>query len=104
MWRTMKRLFDIMDPPSGGAPPAPERGERFPNKVTCEFCECELGRSGEYKQLSETAKRYRKLKDENEKLEQDLTKVRQECEELRRKLEALAPKPAAKKEMAFGQF
>jgi predicted RNase H-like nuclease (RuvC/YqgF family) len=85
-------------------PPGNPERERFPNKVTCEFCECELGRSGEYKQLSDTAKRYRKLKDENEKLEQDLTKVRQECEELKRKLEALAPKDRVRKEMAFGQF
>lgn len=103
MWRTMGKLFDIMDPPGG--PPAPSGGgERFPNKVTCEFCECELGRSGEYKQLSDTAKRYRKLKDENEKLEGELTKTRQEVEELKRKLEALAPKAKEKKEMAFGQF
>ena len=69
-----------------------------PKKITCEFCECELGKSGEYKQLSETAKRYRKLKDDNEKLEGTLATVRQEVEDLKRKLEAVAPK---KKESSF---
>lgn len=72
-----------------------------PKKITCEFCECELGRSGEYKQLSETAKRYRKLKDENEKLEGTLTTVRQEVEDLKRKLEESAPKPKAKSNFSF---
>lgn len=62
-------------------------------KITCEFCECELGMSGEYKQLSDTAKRYRKLKDENEKLEGTLATVRTEVEDLKRKLEEARPKP-----------
>jgi predicted RNase H-like nuclease (RuvC/YqgF family) len=72
-----------------------------PKKITCEFCECELGKSGEYKQLSEAAKRYRKLKDENEKLEGTLATVRQECEDLKRKLEAVAPKESKKKAFSF---
>lgn len=74
-----------------------------PKKITCEFCECELGKSGEYKQLSETAKRYRKLKDENEKLEGELTKSRQDVATLQREIEALRPK-TAKKDLAFGSF
>ena len=72
-------------------PPATVDLDR-PKKITCEFCECELGRSGEYKQLSETAKRYRKLKDDNEKLEGTLATVRQEVEDLKRKLEEVRPK------------
>lgn len=77
----------IIDPPAND-PPRPDSRR----KITCEFCECELGMSGEYKQLSETAKRYRKLKDDNEKLEGTLATVRQEKEDLARKLEELKPK------------
>lgn len=72
-----------------------------PKKITCEFCECELGKSGEYKQLSETAKRYRKLKDDNEKLEGTLATVRQEVEDLKRKLEAVAPKEKGRNPFSF---
>jgi predicted RNase H-like nuclease (RuvC/YqgF family) len=63
-----------------------------PKKITCEFCECELGKSGEYVELSAKAKMLRKLKDENEKLEGTLATVRQEVEDLKRKLEAVSPK------------
>jgi len=72
-----------------------------PKKITCEFCECELGRSGEYKQLSETAKKYRKLKDENEKLEGELATCRQREEGLKRELEALKPKEREKSKFSF---
>ncbi len=72
-----------------------------PKKITCEFCECELGRSGEYKQLSATAKRYRGLKDENEKLENELTAARQQVEELKKRLEATEEKPEKKKAFSF---
>lgn len=82
---------DILNPS-----PTPTPSER-PGKITCEFCECELGRSGEYKQLSETAKKYRKLKDENEKLEGTLATVRQEVEDLKRKLEEARPKEKERK-------
>jgi predicted RNase H-like nuclease (RuvC/YqgF family) len=86
----MNRLRDVLDTPGGPVhsepPPNPRR------KITCEFCECELGQSGEYKSLSDTAKKYRALKDTNEKLEAELTKVRQDCESLRHEIEALKPK------------
>lgn len=95
-WRTMHRL----NSPDELIPVGTVEIER-PKKITCEFCECELGRSGEYKQLSDTAKRYRKLKDENEKLEGTLATVRQECEDLKRKLEAVAPKKESKSAFSF---
>ena len=82
-------------------PPAVVDIER-PKKITCEFCECELGKSGEYKQLSDTAKKYRKMKDDNEKLEGSLATARQEIEDLKRKIEETAPKPKNKsKEFSF---
>jgi hypothetical protein len=81
-------MSDVLDTPGGPVhsepPPNPRR------KITCEFCECELGQSGEYKSLSDTAKKYRALKDTNEKLEAELTKVRQDCESLRHEIEALS--------------
>jgi predicted RNase H-like nuclease (RuvC/YqgF family) len=63
-----------------------------PKKITCEFCECELGRSGEYVELSAKAKMLRKLKDENEKLEGTLATVRTQVEDLKREIEQLRPK------------
>ena len=90
-------MVDILDPPANVPdPPAPSR-----RKITCEFCECELGQSGEYKHLSETAKTYRKLKDENEKLEGALATARQENEDLKRKLEELKPKATGRERKKF---
>lgn len=73
---------DILNPEGGNTPPPNLR-----RKITCEFCECELGTSGEYKSLSETAKKYRGLKEANEKLQGELAKVREEKELLQRKLD-----------------
>lgn len=55
-------------------------------KVTCEFCECELGQSGEYKKLSEKARKFRKLEEENEKLDGTIATLRTEKEHLEARL------------------
>jgi hypothetical protein len=86
----------VIDP---APPPAPALERDTRGKVTCEFCECELGRSGEYKSLSEKAKKLRKLADDNEKLEGELATARTEREDWKRKYDALttAPKSETRK-------
>jgi hypothetical protein len=81
--------------PLGGtpAPPAPANDGR--RKITCEFCECPLAPSGQYSELSEKAKMYRKLKEENEKLQGSNDTLRQENEDLKRKVSELTPAPPA---------
>jgi len=82
---------DILNP----SIPTPEVPRN--RKITCEFCECELGMSGEYKSLSEKAKKLRKLADDNEKLEGTLATVRQEKEDLARRLQELQAAPKKEK-------
>jgi predicted RNase H-like nuclease (RuvC/YqgF family) len=84
---------DILNPSVG----LPATEDNRPRKITCEFCECQLGKSGEYQSLSDKAKKFRKLADENEKLEGELANARMTIEDMKRKMEEVAPKPEEKK-------
>lgn len=66
-------MADPLAPPEPVViPPSPEPVRR-PGKVRCEFCECELSPvSGEFQQLSDKAKTFRKHADTIEQLRADL--------------------------------
>jgi hypothetical protein len=77
------------DPLAGAAPPSAEPGLRA--KTKCEFCECELGKSGEYMRLSDKARKLRKLEEENTALEGTIATLRHENEELKAEKAARTP-------------
>lgn len=75
-------------------PPPPMRIENEPvrsRKIVCEFCESELGPSGEYKRLSDKAKKFRDLEEKNDQLEMELTSARREITDLKTRLTASNP-------------
>lgn len=72
--------------------PEPAPGRR---KIRCEFCETELGSSGEFVRLSDRAKKLRSLEESNEALEKVVADVRKENEELKTKIRESAPAPVA---------
>ena len=80
-----------LDSAAPAIPAAPAR-ERA-TKVRCEFCECELVGKGDYIELSDKAKKFRALKEENEKLVSENQTLRRDLEALR----AAHPEPAAPK-------
>lgn len=69
--------MDVID----GVPPTVP--EPRPRKITCEFCECELGSSGEYKKLSDKAKKFRESEEIIEDLEGTIATLRGEIEDLK---------------------
>lgn len=68
--------------PGGDAPPAPRSESR---KCICEFCECRVTASGEIISVGDKAKRFRKLEDENEKLQGANQTLRDELEREKQK-------------------
>lgn len=82
-------LPDILEGGGGGAPtPTVTDAPSNRKKITCEFCESELGPSGEYKKLSDKAKKMRDAEetiDANEKL---IGELRAENADLKAKLAA----------------
>jgi hypothetical protein len=78
----MGTVTDPLIDPGGnrGSQPEPTRTR----KIKCEFCECELGASGEYMRLSEKAKGLRKAEETIEELNKELGRTRTELEELKR--------------------
>lgn len=81
---------DILDGGRGNPPPPPDPNR--PRKITCEFCECELGSSGEYKKLSDKAKGFRKAEETIADLEGTISTLRQEIEDLKAKGGGSAPR------------
>ena len=83
---------DILDPQ---APPVPRNVElQRPRKITCEFCECELGSSGEYKKLSDKAKKYRDAEETIERMEAELATLRADLATARQSVSVAVVEPA----------
>jgi hypothetical protein len=76
MWNRKGICFDVLNEGVGGSSELPRSEPGRPRKITCEFCECELGNSGEYKRLSEKAKGYRDSDEKIERLQAELMSVR----------------------------
>jgi hypothetical protein len=69
--------FDVLSEGGGNVePPRIIAEPGRPKKITCEFCECELGASGEYKKLSDKAKLYRDAEETIERLQSELVSLR----------------------------
>lgn len=64
-------------------PPAPAREtESRPRRIVCEFCESELGPSGEYKHLSDRAKKLRKAEERIDELQAEIVRLNAEISSL----------------------
>lgn len=96
MWFKKLVCFDVLN--EGGGVPSndpPRNDSGRPRKITCEFCECELGVSGEYKKLSEKAKAYRDSEEKIENLQAELASVRSELTAAKSALVAATPAPTS---------
>lgn len=90
----MIRTMDFLRAPEGdvldsGAPPRVEPVRI--KKITCEFCDCELGTSGEYKKLSDKAKMFREAEDTIETLRENVVRLEAEITALKAARPATAP-------------
>jgi len=52
--------------------PQPEPRVRGPQTIICKFCKCELAQSGDYIQLSDTAREFRDEKESHRKTKESL--------------------------------
>lgn len=78
--------FDVLDEgtPGGGAPrPDPSTRFKVPNKVICQFCECELAIDGMVLKGSEKAKKLRRSEELIEENERTIAKLQQEITNLK---------------------
>lgn len=89
-------MNELLPNPNPVPVPSPSPEPARAHKVTCEFCECVLGPSGEYVSLSEKAKTLRKQSETIEALREELAEAaRLQAETQRERDEArsqLAPK------------
>jgi DNA repair exonuclease SbcCD ATPase subunit len=88
-------LRDVIDAGGGGNTPPPPPDPGRPRKITCEFCECDLGNSGEYKKLSDKAKGFREAEETIEKLNATISELRAEITALKAQIPApvVGPQP-----------
>jgi hypothetical protein len=69
--------------PTGGKPGGEGEGEKPKKHVTCEFCESRIApASGDVITLSDKAKKYRDLSEENQVLKQKLAKAESDYQAL----------------------
>lgn len=81
--------------PESTIPAAPLAVRDDSNRIVCEYCECRITKRGEIIEMGDKAKRFRKLVEENEKLQGTNDTLRQENEELKRKVSDLTPAPSS---------
>lgn len=90
-WRNTRTEKHFADPVSDPPPtPAP-----VPNKLTCEFCGCELSKNGDVLRRGEAATKFLKHDDVIAEKDREIARLNSELADVKRERDALAASQAS---------